>query len=123
MVDVSKVVFLMSSVFSCLLFQKGLDKFIVKHYAEPVTYTIDTWIETNKDSFVPALQTCLQSSSQQLVKKLFSLDEEKKEESSNGGVKVGSVVGGCVSVCTGGGWCVCGWWVVCVGRCVWMVDV
>lgn len=47
-------------------------KFVIKHYAGPVTYHTENFIEKNKDTVNEQVERILKSSSLQVIQKLFN---------------------------------------------------
>ena len=54
--------------------------FLVKHYAGPVEYGVEGWLEKNRSTLVSDMMTLLQSSGQSLVRSLF-VDETQQQQS------------------------------------------
>ena len=54
--------------------QRARESFSIRHYAGPVTYTVTNFMDSNKDAVPNNLETMLATSTNPLVKRLFSTD-------------------------------------------------
>lgn len=61
---------------------QGKRKFVIKHYAGPVQYSTEKWIEKNKDEVPKAMVKLLESSSNQFVTMLATVLDDQEEKNT-----------------------------------------